>query len=127
MIDVDAVRAEQQAATDELVTAVQDAQADQVDDLVSQVEAAAGDLTVLAAITATPIAASVLAGTLVAAVGQGAAQVAGELARQGLTAPDTDPSAQRDQAEAATAAERDAALHQAMFQVAADRLAQVSP
>ena len=33
----------------------------------------------------------------------------------------------RDQAEAAAAAERDAALHQATVQVAADRLAAVAP
>lgn len=91
-VDYELMDAQVQGRIDELVGAVKAKQADQIAELASKIEDAAGDLTKLASIEATPLFAETLEGAMLEMAAQGVDQAVGEAARQGITAviPDLD-------------------------------------
>lgn len=81
--DFEAIDGDHQDALDQLIADVRDARGEQVDALVSQVEAFAGDPEALAQLAAVPIAAAAIRAALRRAAARGVEQVVGEFAAQG--------------------------------------------
>lgn len=93
-VDYELMDAQIQGRIDALVGAVKAQQADQIAELASAIEDAAGDLPALAAVEATPVFAETLETAMLEMAAQGVEQAVDEATRQGITPkiPDLDTS-----------------------------------
>jgi hypothetical protein len=101
-VDYELMDAQVQGQIDALVATVKGLQAGQVTELATAIEAADGDLTVLAGVEATPVFSGALEDAMLSMAAQGVEQAIGEAERQGLTlpVPDLDTSSLTARAEA---------------------------
>lgn len=102
--DFEGIDAEYQDALDSLIEDVRVARADQIDTLVAQVQAYAGDPEALASLLAVPIAATAIRHALIALAERGVEQVIQEFDAQGETLDAELPTEQADALEVRAAA-----------------------
>lgn len=110
---------------DQLVAEVQTAQADQLDEIDTEIQGAGGDLEKLAAITVTPVAGAAILATAKRTARTGVGQVLTEAAEQGFTAEGPDLVA-IDEAMAARAAALDQTLADTLAQAASKKALSLS-
>lgn len=101
-VDYELMDAQVQGQIDGLVAKVKALQADQIDELASSIEAAGGDLGLMASVEATPVFSSALEDAMFEMAAQGVEQAMGEATRQGITAkaPDLDTAGLTNRASA---------------------------